>query len=196
MLRLLLAAGLFLGITLVGSACDDECNIFVGPCAPSCPASFTEGDACEWENQQCVFSTGACREIEAKRTVCTCANQSGGFRWDCAIKFCSCTCPCGVLATASCDALDCADAEDACPANAMPFCEQHCADGGLRDAGADGRVDAGTDAVKPDAAKPDAAKADAAKADAAKRDAAKPDAAKPDAGKDAAADGPADAATH
>jgi hypothetical protein len=198
MLRLLIAAGAVAAIAVCTTGCKDQCNVAYGPCAPSCPSSFTAGESCLFESQQCVFSTGACREVEAKRTVCTCKNEPGGFRWDCAIKFCSCTCPCGVLATASCDALDCSDAEDPCPENALPFCDQHCGEAGVPDGRADARSDGaardhGADGVEPDAQR-DAAH-DALKPDV-RRDAAH-DAPKPTAdvrAKDSAADAPDDGA--
>lgn len=127
------------------AGCDDQCNIYVGPCRPRCPETFSQGDVCEWENMQCVFSSGRCRDIEDKRTVCACSRTPAGLHWSCQIRQCSCTCACGMTITASCDAVECAEAEDECPAAAALMCEVHCADAGLPDAAPDAGPDATAD---------------------------------------------------
>ncbi len=159
------------------AACDDKCNIHVGPCQPECPEAFQQGAECERERQLCTFSTGKCREIEAKRTLCTCVNQPVGLRWECQIRQCSCICPCGVSMIQSCDSMDCAEPEDECPAKALDACQVWCAE---PDAGPD--QDAGPDAAASDASvdvAPDTAPSPDQSVDVAP-DTAPPDTAPPD----------------
>jgi hypothetical protein len=164
---------------LPASGC--SCN---GPAPPECPASFQIGERCEILAQECPYPGARCG------TTCTCENQPGGFAWNCTVKTCACTCPCGRVAINSCEALECTTQQDPCPASAAAICGVVCVDGGRpeagpRDLGVDRRRDAAPD-LRRDLGAPDGA-----------RD-AYPDLpvdAAPDLPVDAAPDLPVDAAT-
>ncbi|MCC6751803.1 MAG: hypothetical protein IT371_29390 [Deltaproteobacteria bacterium] len=132
---------------------------------PECPTAFAMGDPCAWEFQVCPYPGGTCGT-----TFCQCKNQQGAFRWDCTVKNCSCTCPCGIVVVASCEALNCSKPEDKCPAGGLDRCKIQCQDAGVKDAGRDGPA------------------RDGGKRDGGKRDGGK------DAARDKGADGPRDAA--
>jgi hypothetical protein len=132
-----------LSLALLGAGC--SCN---EPAGSECPAVFQIGEACTSLGMVCPYPGAKCG------TSCTCKNEPGGFVWDCKVSNCSCTCPCGQVAIASCEALECAEQQDPCPASAAAICGVICADGGRpeagpRDAGVE-RRDAAPDLRSPD----------------------------------------------
>ena len=88
---------------------------------PPCPAQFKVGDQCQFEGQKCVFPGGMCG------ATCTCRNEPGAYRWQCATEQCSCRCAsCGRAVFASCEELECTRAPNDCPASTAELCELAC----------------------------------------------------------------------
>lgn len=141
MLRVALAS-LVLPLTLLAGC---TCNSGNG-----CPAEYTIGDQCKVEGQVCPYPGTRCN------TTCTCKNEVGGFRWNCDVTMCACTCPCGKIAISTCETLQCAKAADPCPSTeeAQTLCARIvCIDAGTPDArpdsrSRDGRGDLRKDAVR------------------------------------------------